>query len=84
MMWVVYLILLFLQNATLPEGPGKKEILKACGTCHSPEAILNNFNSKSGWADLVDEMISKGAAANPRERKRIVAYLAKHFPLRPN
>ena len=76
--------LLLLQTRALPEGPGKREVVKACGSCHSPEVVLNNYNSRSGWTDLVDEMIGKGAPANARQRKKIIAYLAAHFPLRPN
>ena len=77
-------LLLLLQTTKLPEGRGKREVVKACGSCHSPEVVLNNYNSRSGWTNLVDEMIEKGAPANARERKEIIGYLARHFPLRPD
>lgn len=56
-------------------------IVKVCGTCHAPEAVLQNRNDRKGWTELVDEMIFKGAKATPRERREIIAYLAAHFPL---
>jgi hypothetical protein len=73
---------LFAQVEKLPEGPGKAAVVKACGGCHAPEAVVGTNNTKRGWTELVDEMISKGAVANARERREIIAYLAQHFPMR--
>jgi mono/diheme cytochrome c family protein len=73
---------LFAQAEKLPEGPGKATVLKACGGCHAPEAVIGTNNTKRGWTELVDEMISKGAVANARERREIIAYLVRNFPMR--
>ena len=80
----LFALVLFFQQSKLPEGSERSVVIKSCGTCHSAEVVLNNYNSKQGWTDLVDEMISRGAVANAKERKQIIAYLSRHFPLRPN
>jgi competence protein ComEA len=66
---------------SLPEGPGKQTVIKVCSACHAPEAVVGNRNSRRGWTELVDEMIFKGAQATPREKREIVDYLAKKFPM---
>jgi competence protein ComEA len=76
------LIALFAQAETLPDGPGKATVVKVCRGCHAPEAVIGTNNTRRGWTELVDEMISKGAAANARERREIIAYLVRHFPMR--
>jgi hypothetical protein len=73
---------LLVQAEKLPEGPGKAAVVKACGSCHAPEAVIGTNNTKQGWTELVDEMISKGAVANARERREIIGYLVRHFPMR--
>jgi len=76
------LLLLLAQAETLPEGPGKATVVKVCGGCHAPEAVIGTNNTKRGWTELVDEMISKGAVADARQRREIIAYLVRHFPMR--
>ena len=77
-----FLLLALLAPADeLPDGPGKQAVIKVCSACHSPEAVVGNRNSRRGWAELVDEMIFKGAKATPREKREIVDYLSKKFPL---
>jgi cytochrome c2 len=68
----------------LPEKPGKSALVKVCGSCHAPEAVIGNANTKQGWTELVDEMIFRGARATPRERRDIIAYLTRNFPMRRN
>lgn len=72
---------LLLLALAAPPGKLPPVVVKVCGTCHAPEAVLQNRNSKQGWTELVDEMIFKGAKATPRERRDIIQYLATHFPL---
>lgn len=71
-----------LMLASLPEGRGKADLIKACSSCHGPEAIVGTSNTRKGWTELVDEMIFKGAAVTPRQRRDIIDYLAKNFPMR--
>lgn len=66
----------------LPEGRGKAELVKVCDGCHGVEVVNRTNNTRKGWTELVDEMISKGAQASPRERKEIIDYLSRNFPMR--
>lgn len=81
-MTTLLFVTLLAQAEKLPEGPGKTTLVKACGGCHAPEAVIGANNTKQGWTELVDEMIAKGAVANARERREIIAYLVRHFPMR--
>ena len=56
--------------------------MRVCGTCHAAEAVVGANNTRRGWTELVDEMIEKGAHANPVERRQIIDYLTRHFPMR--
>jgi hypothetical protein len=74
-------LLLFLVLAKQPDKL-PTTVIKVCGACHAPEAVLNTNNTRQGWTELVDEMIFKGAKATPRERRQIIDYLARNFPMR--
>lgn len=73
--------LLFLMLLQLPEGRGKAELIKACSSCHGPEAIVGNRNTRKGWTELVDEMIFKGATVTPAQKRNIIDYLTRNFPM---
>jgi hypothetical protein len=74
--------LLFLMLLQLPEGRGKAALVKACSNCHGSEVVVGTNNTRKGWTELVDEMIFKGASVTPRQRRDIIDYLAKNFPMR--
>jgi hypothetical protein len=75
-------LLLLALTAGLPEGPGKAAVLKSCGSCHPAEVVVGTNNTRKGWTELVDEMIFKGAKTTPRERREIIDYLSRNFPMR--
>jgi mono/diheme cytochrome c family protein len=76
------LLALLSRQDKLPEGNGKKTLIKVCSSCHGPEAVIGNANTRKGWTQLVDEMIFEGARATPRERREIIVYLSNNFPMR--
>ncbi len=76
-------LLFFSLLQPLPEGRGKADLIKACGSCHGPEAVVGNRNTRKGWTELVDEMIFKGASVTPAQRRDIIDYLTRNFPMRP-
>lgn len=76
------LLALLAAGDKLPEGPGKAALVKDCGGCHGPEAVIGNANTRKGWEELIDEMIDRGAVVSEQERKDMVDYLARHFPMR--
>ena len=80
------LLILLLQAASpgeqLPNEQGKAIVIRVCGNCHAAEVVIGTNNTRRGWTELVDEMIEKGAQATPRERRQIIDYLTRHFPMR--
>jgi competence protein ComEA len=66
-------------EARLPEGPGKKEVLKICTKCHDLDGFIGSRNSRARWETVVDEMVSRGAEGSDAEIELIVEYLAKNM-----
>src|SRR5690349_12688481 len=74
-------------DSRLPDGPGKALVERSCRQCHTLNGIVRGRNSKTGWAKIVHEMVSKGATTTDDEADEMIAYLAKNFgkdkPLEP-
>ena len=68
-----------LQAQDLPEGKGKDKVQEICMGCHGLEVITGQRASKTGWASIVDYMVSRGAGGTPEELQTIIEYLAKNF-----
>ena len=64
----------------LPEGPGKQTTQKICSGCHAPEIVMGKHLGKEGWAQIVSDMVNKGANGTDDEFNEIIEYLAAHFP----
>jgi cytochrome c5 len=65
----------------LPDGEGKKIIVRACTSCHDTAEItkFKGFYTKSEWRDVVTTMVMYGAELKEGEAEVLVEYLAKHF-----
>lgn len=63
----------------LPEGDGKKELVKVCTDCHDVDQIIAKKRTKDEWNDVISDMIQKGATGKDEEFDAIVAYLTKNF-----
>jgi cytochrome c5 len=82
---LLFVALLFFQDKPvqekdpLPEGEGKKLVVKICTDCHGAEQIVAKKRTKDEWNDVVSDMVQKGATGKDDEFEAIVAYLAKNF-----
>jgi competence protein ComEA len=63
----------------LPEGPGKAELLKICGTCHQAERSAAVRLTREGWEGVIADMIQRGAKGTDEELTAVHEYLSKHF-----
>jgi competence protein ComEA len=63
----------------LPEGDGKKLVVKICTDCHGADQIVAKRRTKEEWDDVISDMIQKGAEGKGDEFDAIVAYLVKNF-----
>lgn len=64
---------------SLPDGPGKEIVQKSCISCHSIETVTKNRNTADGWADVISQMIGRGANISDDDAETVVEYLATHF-----
>ena len=65
--------------AQLPDGPGKDEVVKVCGTCHPATTAASVRLTRDGWQTKITEMVSRGAMATDEELAAILEFLATHF-----
>lgn len=66
-------------SQTLPDDPGKEELLKVCGACHQAERSASVRLTREGWEGVIGDMIQRGAKGSDEEFGKILDYLSKHF-----
>jgi cytochrome c5 len=60
---------------SLPPGPGKHVLLRACTSCHAATLITQQRKTPEEWAKTVDKMVGWGAPLGAEEREALIAYL---------
>jgi competence protein ComEA len=63
----------------LPDGPGKELIQKKCLTCHNARIASSKRADEDGWAEILSQMIGRGAIISDDDADTIVEYMATHF-----
>ena len=64
---------------TLPEGAGKEQTLRLCGTCHEAAKATSVKLTRDGWIETIDRMKAFGAAGADDDFAAVLEYLAAHF-----
>jgi competence protein ComEA len=64
---------------TLPDGPGKQQIINVCGTCHEAAKATSVKLTREGWVETIDRMKAFGAEGTPGDFAVILDYLSSHF-----
>jgi helix-hairpin-helix protein len=59
----------------LPPGIGKDVTAERCSSCHSLERTVQLRKAKSGWEDIVFDMVGRGAPIFVDEANQIIEYL---------
>ncbi len=67
------------KGKSLPEGKGKDYVSTICQQCHGLEAITGSPRSLEDWRNVVNDMVSNGAALQDDEMEIVSQYLAKNF-----
>jgi hypothetical protein len=74
------------ERVRLPDGQGKAELKRVCGSCHPAEVVANR-DSQAGlrnqWLDTIDRMLGHGAKGTPEELELITDYLVANFAYIP-
>jgi cytochrome c5 len=60
---------------SLPPGPGKDVLIRACTQCHAASLITQQRKPPEEWAKTVDKMVGWGAPLGAEERQALVSYL---------
>ena len=68
------------ERGPLPDGPGKQNFVRICGSCHSPEVVIGKGFTEEGWTQVVGTMIERGAQGTDDQFASIVQYLKMNFP----
>jgi len=63
----------------LPDGQGKQEVEKACGSCHGVDLFTGQKHTAAEWRTVVDTMVGYGAVLDEKQIDVVVAYLTKNF-----
>jgi competence protein ComEA len=63
----------------LPDGPGKEETIRICGTCHPTDRAASVRLTRAGWQDTIGRMVSLGAKGTDEELETVLTYLSTNF-----
>ncbi|MCX6596286.1 MAG: helix-hairpin-helix domain-containing protein [Acidobacteria bacterium] len=63
----------------MPDGPGKAVTQRICGNCHGPGIFTKRRLDREGWADIVDDMIRRGAKGEDEDFVMVMDYLVQNF-----
>lgn len=64
---------------TLPDGPGKTIVLRACLSCHNAKIATSKRISPDEWGEEIDKMVARGAVLSDDEIDLVVDYLSTHY-----
>jgi competence ComEA-like helix-hairpin-helix protein len=67
------------QSDGLSEVKGKAAFERACVGCHQIEVATNSRYTETGWRQMVNTMVQRGAELSPSEIVNVTAYLSKNF-----
>ncbi|MGB6720550.1 MAG: helix-hairpin-helix domain-containing protein [Terracidiphilus sp.] len=66
-------------GVTLPDGPGKAVVEKACLSCHDARVVTSKRASPDDWAEEVEKMIARGAVLTDDDADLVIDYLSTHY-----
>ena len=65
------------------QNPGEQKdsdtFQRVCGSCHTPQSVLNIRRTRPQWQDTIDKMVGFGAKASDTEFAAILNYLSTEF-----
>jgi competence ComEA-like helix-hairpin-helix protein len=67
------------QSDGLSEVKGKAAFERACVGCHQIEVATNSRYTETGWRQMVNTMVQRGAELSPPEIVDVTAYLSRNF-----
>jgi competence protein ComEA len=72
-------VLMLTLMQSLPDGPGKAVTERMCKPCHGLDNVVRARRTEDKWAEVVDDMVSRGAKGTDDEVDQVIKYLSLHF-----
>lgn len=72
------------QTAGSQDAETKKLVERTCARCHTLVNTYRMRNTRERWAEIVDDMVSRGAEATDDEIERIIDFLTAHYGTKVN
>jgi quinoprotein glucose dehydrogenase len=67
-------------QAKLPPGQGRDIVARMCGVgCHRIEIVTAHRETEERWAQVVENMVTRGAKGTDQEIDAAIRYLSRHF-----
>ena len=67
-------------EVTLPEGPNRALVMRACGACHDMSMVVSTGGrTREGWDSTIDDMVAYGMSITAAERRQVLDYLAAYL-----
>lgn len=66
-------------SSLLPPGAGKEIVERSCVACHSLDVVTAERGSTAHWAQVINQMVGRGADLSDAETDTVVKYLSSHF-----
>jgi DMSO/TMAO reductase YedYZ molybdopterin-dependent catalytic subunit len=66
----------------LPADPDAALVRQKCLACHDADLIVQQRLNEASWSRELDKMTRWGASLTDDERRRLLGFLARHFPPR--
>jgi competence protein ComEA len=63
----------------LPDGAGKEETVRVCGTCHPSERAASVRLTREGWQETIAKMVGLGAKGTDKELEAVLDYLSTNY-----
>jgi competence ComEA-like helix-hairpin-helix protein len=72
------------RTAGVQDADTEKLVERTCAKCHTMVSTYRMRNTRERWAQIVDDMVSRGAEATDDEIEQIIDYLAAHYGAKVN
>lgn len=66
-------------DMTLPDAPGRVQVMESCMQCHGADVILARPRSPEEWSQAVSQMIGYGAVLTDDQYQTVITYLSENL-----
>ena len=67
------------QGSSQAQDRPTQAFYRLCSDCHDADRIVGNRRTRTGWEEVLDKMISKGAVGSDQDFELVLYYLLSHY-----